>query len=119
LTKRIALPERAPELHGFAAGTYPVLKRLSPEQFTRALSTAEIALGTSLLIPVIPEGLVGAALGAFTTGLLGLYLNTPGMRLEGSLRPTDQGLPLSTDVWMAGIATALILDDVVSRVSRR
>jgi hypothetical protein len=119
LTKRSTLPEGAEQLHGFATGTYPFLKRLTPEQFGKALSSIEIALGSALLIPVIPAGLVGAALGAFSGGLLGLYLKTPGMRQPGSLRPTQQGIPLSKDVWMVGIAAALIIDDITSRHARR
>lgn len=87
-------------MQGFAAGTYPVVKRVRPEQFTQALSTAEIALGSALLVPVSPDAIGGTALGAFTAGLLGLYMKTPGMRRSGSLRPTEYGLPLSKDVWM-------------------
>ncbi len=117
LTKRSAHPEGAEQLHGFASGTYPFLKRLTPEQFAKALSTAEIALGSALLIPVIPAAVVGVALGAFSGGLLGLYLRTPGMRRPGSLRPTEQGTALSKDVWMAGIAAALVIDDLTSRRS--
>src|SRR5205823_184197 len=117
LTKRRSLPEGAEQLHGFASGTYPVLKRLTPEQFAKALSTAEIALGTALLVPIVPAAVVGGALGIFSGGLLGLYLRTPGMRQPGTVRPTEQGIPLSKDVWMAGIAAALVIDDLTSRRS--
>jgi hypothetical protein len=117
LSKREALPDVAGQLHGFATGTYPFLKRMTPEQFAKTLSTAEIALGTALLIPVIPAAVVGAALGVFSGGLLGLYLKTPGMRRPGSLRPTEQGIALSKDVWMAGIAAALVIDDIAGRRS--
>jgi hypothetical protein len=118
LTKRSSHPAGAEQLHGFASGTYPFLKRMTPEQFAKALSTAEITLGSALLIPVIPAGLVGAALGVFSGGLLGLYLKTPGMRQDGTVRPTEQGIPLAKDVWMAGIAAALVLDDIGSRRSK-
>ena len=118
LSKRNRFPEGADQLHGFATGTYPFLKRMTPEQFAKALSTAEITLGSALLVPVIPAGVVGAALGVFSGGLLGLYLKTPGMRHPGTVRPTDQGLPLAKDVWMAGIAAALVIDDIGSRRSR-
>ena len=118
LSKRTRFPEGADQLHGFATGTYPFLKRMTPEQFAKALSTAEITLGSALLVPVIPAGVVGAALGVFSGGLLGLYLKTPGMRHPGTVRPTDQGLPLAKDVWMAGIAAALVIDDIGSRRSR-
>jgi hypothetical protein len=32
------------------------------------------------------------------------------MRLEGSLRPTEQGIPLAKDVWLAAIGASLIID---------
>jgi hypothetical protein len=53
--------------------------------------------------------LAGAGLASFASGLLGLYLKTPGMRRPGSLGPTEQGTPLAKDVWMAGIGAALVL----------
>jgi hypothetical protein len=60
------------------------------------------------------------AAGSFiiNSGLLGLYLRTPGMRREGSLRPTEQGIPLSKDVWLAAIGASLVIDDLVGRGSR-
>jgi hypothetical protein len=70
----------AAQLHGFAHGTYPFLKQLDPKTFLRVLSTAEIGIGTALLLPVVPAGFAGAALTGFSAGLLGLYLRTPGMR---------------------------------------
>jgi uncharacterized membrane protein YphA (DoxX/SURF4 family) len=118
LSKRGADDATAGQLHGFASGTYPFLGKLDAKQFTRLLSTAEIAIGTALVLPVVPAWLAGAGLTAFAAGTLGLYLRTPGMRQEGSLRPTDQGIPLTKDIWMVGIGLALVIDDVASRTSR-
>src|SRR5438445_12327548 len=78
LGKRNADEATAAGVHGFASGTYPFLKSLQPQQFIKALSTAEIALGAALLAPVVPTAVAGAALTAFSGGLLGLYLGTPG-----------------------------------------
>jgi hypothetical protein len=86
LSKRGADEATAGQLHGFAAGTYPVLGKLDAKQFTGLLATAEIAIGTALVLPVVPAWLAGAGLTAFALGTLGLYLRTPGMREEGSLR---------------------------------
>jgi hypothetical protein len=47
-----------------------------------------------------------------------LYLRTPGMRDEGSLRPTQQGIPLAKDAWMVGIGLALMVDEVTERTRR-
>src|SRR5215213_5844407 len=107
LAKRGADEATAGQLHGFAAGTYPLLGKLDAKRFTGVLSTAEIAIGAALVVPVVPAWLAGAGLTAFALGTLGLYLRTPGMRQEGSLRPTQQGIPLAKDAWMVGIGLAL------------
>jgi hypothetical protein len=102
----------AAQLHGFAAGTYPFLKKLKPKDFVRLLAATEITLGTALLIPVIPAAVAGAGLAAFSGGLLGLYVRTPGMRKQGTPLPTEQGTALAKDVWMAGIGLGLMIDDL-------
>jgi hypothetical protein len=50
-----------------------------------------------------------------STGLLGLYLRTPGMRQEGSIRPTEQGLVLAKDVWLLGIGASLLVEELIRR----
>lgn len=102
----------AAQLHGFAAGTYPFLKKLKPKDFVRLLAATEITLGTALLMPVIPAAVAGAGLAAFSGGLLGLYVRTPGMRKQGTPLPTEQGTALAKDIWMAGIGLGLIIDDL-------
>jgi len=39
-----------------------------------------------------------------------MYLRTPEMREEGSLRPTAQGMSIAKDVWMFGIGLTLLID---------
>src|SRR5215210_4195292 len=73
LDKRAADEETAAQLHGFAGGTYPFVKQIEPATFARLLSTAEIAVGAALLVPVVPAVVAGAALTGFSAGLLGLY----------------------------------------------
>jgi hypothetical protein len=102
----------AEQLHGFAVGTYPFLAKLKPKDFVRLLAGAEIALGAALVLPVVPSALAGAGLAAFSGGLLGLYVKTPGMRKEGTPFPTQQGIPLAKDVWMLGVGLGLVLDDL-------
>ena len=115
LSKRNADEGTAKGLHGLASGTYPVLGKLPPEQFAKLLAAGEITLGAALLTPVVPTALAGAALTAFSAGLLGLYLKTPGMRKDGSLAPTQQGMPLAKDVWMFGIGLGFVADAVARR----
>jgi hypothetical protein len=118
LSKRTADEGTAKGLHGMASGAYPVLGKLEPQQFAKLLSTGEIALGVALLAPVVPTALAGAALTAFAGGLVGLYLRTPGMRKEGSLAPTQQGIGLAKDVWMLSIGVGFVLDALAHRRDR-
>src|SRR3954470_14915897 len=110
LGKRGADEATAAGVHGFAAGTYPFLKSVPPQQFVKILSTSEIALGAALLTPFVPTVVAGAALTGFSAGLLGLYLRTPGMRKPGSLAPTQEGLSLAKDAWLVGIGLSIFLD---------
>jgi len=103
--------QTAAQLHGFASGTYPFLQRIKPRKFLRMLSAGEIAVGSTLLVPVMPAAVAGAALTGFSAGLLGLYLTTPGMRRgRWDPRSTPEGLPISKDVWMLGAGLALLID---------
>jgi hypothetical protein len=111
--------EGAGQLHGFAAGAYPFLQKLKPKDFTRILAATEIALGSALLVPVVPSILVGAGLTAFSGGLLGLYARTPGMRKEGSIFPTEQGTQFFKDTWMTGIGLGLVVDELTDWGCRR
>src|SRR5271154_7280499 len=86
--------EAAAQLHGFAAGAYPFLAKLKPRDFVRLLAASEIALGSALLLPIVPSAVAGAGLAAFSGGLLGLYARTPGMRKDRSPFPSQQGTPL-------------------------
>ena len=86
--------------------------------FVKALSASEVVIGAALLLPFVPTGAAGVGLATFSAGLLGLYLRTPDMRLEGSLRPTEQGIPLAKDVWLAAIGASLIIDGLAGRGSR-
>jgi hypothetical protein len=118
LGKRGADEGTAAYMHGFAAGTYPFLKDVPPQQFAQGLATAEIAIGAALLTPFVPTFAAGAALTAFSGGLLGLYLKTPGMRKEGSLAPTQEGLALAKDSWLVGIGIGLMTRGLIERRPR-
>ncbi len=118
LGKRGADEEAAAGMHGFAAGTYPFLKSVPPQQFAQGLATTEIVLGAALLAPFVPTFAAGAALTAFSGGLLGLYLKTPGMRKPGSLAPTEQGLALAKDSWLVGIGIGLMTRGLIERRPR-
>jgi hypothetical protein len=62
-----------------------------------------------------PSSVVLVGLVAFSVGLLTLYLKTPGMRQEGSIRPIQQGTGLAKDVGLLGTGLTLLLDDLAER----
>ena len=115
LSKLDAPDEVAQGVHGFASAAYPELKRLRPEQFVRLLSAGEIAVGAALLTPFVPTAVAGAALTAFSAGLVGLYVKVPGLRQGDSLKPTQEGTAIAKDVWLLGIGLSLLLDGLTHR----
>jgi hypothetical protein len=118
LGKLQADEETAKRLHSMASGTYPFLSEMDPGTFAKLLAISEIALGGTLLLPFAPTRVAGLGLTAFSAGLLGMYLKTPEMRREGSIRPAQQGVPLAKDVWLLGAGLSLLLDRP-SRSKRR
>ena len=114
ITKLSADEQAASTVHGMATATYPALKRLDYRLFTKLVAAGEIALGAALVLPVVPTAVAATGLAAFSTGLLGIYLRTPGMRQRGRLRPTENGVALAKDVWMLGIAAGLLIDELTS-----
>jgi hypothetical protein len=119
LDKLQADEEHAAGVHGMAKGTYPFLADVPPPQFTKALAVGEVALGGALLLPVVSDRMAGLGLAAFAGGLLGLYAKTPGMRREGSVRPSQQGTAIAKDVWLLGIGLGLVADSFRRRDRRR
>lgn len=115
LVKRGADEQAAAQLHGMAKNAYPFLGKLQPTTFVRLLSAGEMALGAALLLPVVPTAVAGLGLTAFSAGLVGLYLRTPGMREEGSLRPTQEGTALAKDTWLLGIGVGFLVDEAACR----
>jgi len=99
---------RAKGLHTAAVNAYPVLERIPPARFVRLLAASEIAVGTALLVPIVPSAVAGAALTGFSGSLLGMYFRTPAMRKPGSVWPSRNGTAVSKDVWMLGIGLGLM-----------
>jgi uncharacterized membrane protein YphA (DoxX/SURF4 family) len=119
LRKRAADEEMAKNLHGFATTAYPEFEDTPPEKFASMLSTGEITVGALLLTPVVPTAVAGLALTTFAGLLTRLYFKAPGLREEGSLQPTEQGTAIAKDAWMLAIGTALTIDGLTDRRSKR
>ena len=107
--------EQAAGIHKMASTAFPFLKAIPPRRFLRLLAAAEIATGTALLAPVVPEALAGAALTGFSGGLVAMYLRTPVLRKPGKIWPSQAGIGISKDVWMLGIGLGLLADAATSR----
>lgn len=105
--------QQAKGIHGMATGAYPFLGKIEPNTFLKALGATEAALGAALLLPILPAGLVGLALSGFATGLLGLYVRTPGLH-DKYLRPTQAGTGIAKDTWLAAIGYSLVVDAALS-----
>ena len=109
LSKRSVEEDRAQGLLGMATTAVPQLQSMEPKQFVNVLSNSEIALGSALLIPLVPAWLAGAGLTAFAANLMRLYLKAPGMRQEGSLRPSERGMGIAKDSWLLAMGLALVI----------
>lgn len=107
---KLGLPaEAAAGLQAMAAKGVPAVEKLTPEQFGKALSYGEIAVGGALLLPIVPTRVAGLALGAFSGGLLAMYFRTSEFTEADGIRPSQEGTAVSKDVWLAAIAAALLL----------
>ncbi len=108
--------QTAAGVHGMATGTYPFLGPVEPRTFLKLLAGGEIALGAALLVPVVPAVVAGAGLVAFSAGLLGLYLRTPGMHERPAAHPAGhRRSPRTCGCWASG--AGLVLDEVADRKS--
>jgi len=110
LGKLGAEDDAAKGVHSMATGAYPFVEKIPPKTFAKALAVGEIALGGALLAPIVPAGLAGLGLVGFSGALLGMWWRTPGMHMEGSPRPTKQGIAIAKDVWMLGVGVSLVTD---------
>lgn len=102
-------PEVAAQLQEHAATGVPTVKQLDTVTFGKLLSAAEILLGAGLLTPFINRRLIGLALSGFAGGMLTMYFKNPAMTESDGVRPSQAGIPLSKDMWLAAIGLALLL----------
>ena len=110
LSKRGMPTEAAQGLQGFAATGVPALKKMDPDTFGKFIAYSEIGVGAALLTPFVPKKIAGAALGTFSAGLLSMYFRNPAMTESDGIRPSQEGMSLAKDAFMAAIAGALITD---------
>ena len=110
LNKRNLDEESAAGLQRLAGNAFPQVLDLEPARFGKLLCAAEITVGLTLLTPFVPSRLAGLVLGAFSGGMMRMYLKTPEFTEDDGIRPNAAGTPFAKDIWMLGIAAALVLD---------
>ncbi|WP_152349262.1 hypothetical protein [Brevibacterium sp. CFH 10365] len=101
--------ESAAGLQQMAANGVPMVENLTPAQFGKFLSYGEIAVGSALLLPFVPTRIAGAALTTFASGLVANYFSIDSMTKDDGVRPSDDGIPLAKDTWLAAIGLALLI----------
>ena len=102
--------ESARAVQGMAANAVPQVKQVPAATFGKALAASEIALGGALLLPLIPTKLAALGLTGFGAGLVAVYAKTPGLTQGDGIRPTQAGISMAKDTWLAAIGLALLLD---------
>lgn len=80
-----------------AASGIPALAKLPSDKFGTWLGYAETA--------------IGAALTAFSGGLFSMYFRNPENTEADGIRPSQEGMALSKDVFMLAIGLALMIQD--------
>ena len=55
VTKLTADDDAAKSLHGMASTSYPFLDKVQPKLLPRRIADGEIAVGTVLLLPIVPD----------------------------------------------------------------
>lgn len=101
--------ETAAGLQSMAANGVPAVEKMSAEQFGKFLSYGEIAVGATLLLPFVPTRIAGAALATFASGLVANYFSIDSMTEDDGIRPSQDGIPVAKDTWLAAIGIALML----------
>ena len=91
-----------------AASGIPALAKLPSDKFGTWLGYAETAVGATLLAPFVSNKVAGAALTAFSGGLLSMYFRNPENTESDGIRPSQEGMALSKDVFMLAIGLALM-----------
>ena len=102
--------EAAAGLQQFAATGVPQFEEWDADTFGKFVAYSEIGIGAALLTPVVPRQIAGAALGVFSAGLLAMYFRNPTMTEADGIRPSQEGMSLAKDAFMAAIAGALVTD---------
>ncbi|WP_422935874.1 DoxX family membrane protein [Sinomonas sp. P47F7] len=110
VTKLSLDEQKAEAIQNMAANAIPQVKQIPAATFGKAVAAGEIALGSALVLPIVPTKLAALGLTAFGAGLLAVYAKTPGLTQADGVRPTPAGVAMAKDSWLAAIGLALLID---------
>lgn len=96
-------------LKGMASTGIPQFGEWDDKTFGQFLWLSEVGIGGLLVTPFVNKRLAGAALLAFSAGMLSMYFNNDEMTQDDGIRPSQDGTPLSKDVWLGAIGAALMV----------
>ena len=106
-----ATDERTKRLQSTVATLVPQVERMDPRTFAKALGAGEVALGTALMLPVVPAAVAGLGLSAFAASLIATRRpSSNGQHAEAATDTTTQAVPNATEAWMLGSGVSLLLD---------
>ncbi|QGU03969.1 hypothetical protein [Corynebacterium comes] len=106
---KIGMPaEYSAGIQQMAASGIPAMAKLPSDKFGTLLGYAETGIGAALLAPFVPNKLAGAALTAFSGGLMTMYFANPENTEADGIRPSQEGTSLAKDVFMLAIGLALM-----------
>lgn len=108
LGKKDAPVEVYEHLKNMAATGIPQFKEWDSKTFGQLLWISEVGIGAMLLTPFVSKRLAGLALTAFSAGMLTMYFNNDNMTQDNGITPTEEGIPLSKDIWLAAMGAALV-----------
>ncbi|MDP9183000.1 MAG: hypothetical protein M3P04_09535 [Actinomycetota bacterium] len=117
--KRSLPPEAAAGMQRIATSAFPQLADVSPATFGKAMAAGEMAVGLTLLAPFVSPVVAGAALAAFSGGLLRMATASNG---TASARSAPEKDAIAREVWMLGTGLALVTDglsDGARRTAKR
>lgn len=119
VTKLTADEAGLEHVYSTAITAYPFLESIGSANFGKLLGLYETTVGSALLAPFVSDSKAGAFMLPLAAGLVGLYLKIPGMRRQGSLRPSSQGIPMAKDSWLLAIAISLLISKPGNKNSHR
>ena len=97
-------------LQASAAQLVPQVGQMTPRTFAKALAAGEVALGTALMLPIVPPAIAGLGLSAFAASLLATRRSSSGQHTDPPGETSTGPVPGATEAWMLGSGVALLLD---------